>query len=99
MTRAGFDRATLVRVYYPLAKPMYKKGRLETRPIEEEEIPVDIRERYQESQLYLPALTVGYVSDDRMDGHTKEAIARWQATTTLLQLQRGPSDPPTGQAS
>ena len=78
---------------------MYKKGRLETRPIEEEEIPEDILKRYQESPLYLPALTVGYVSDDRMDGHTKEAIKRWQATTTLLQLQRGPSDPPTEQAS
>ena len=60
MARAGFDRATWVRVYYPLAKPMYKKGRLETRPIEEEEIPEDILKRYQESPLYLPALTVGY---------------------------------------
>ena len=60
MTRAGFDRATWVRVYYPLAKPMYKKGRLETRPVEEEPIPADIVERYRKSSLYLPALTVGY---------------------------------------
>ena len=99
MARAGVDRATWVRVYYPLAKPMYTKGRLETQPIEEEEIPEDVLKRYRESQLYLPALTVGYVYDDRMDGHAKEAVKRWQATKTLLQLRGEASDPPTGQAS
>ena len=76
------------------------KGRIrETQPIEEEEIPEDILNRYRDNQLYLPALTVGYVYDDRVDGHAKEAIKRWQATTTLLQLRGETSDHPTGQAS
>ena len=79
---------------------MHMKGRVrETQPIEEEEIPEDILNRYRKNQLYLPVLTVGYVYDDRMDGHAKEAIKRWQATKTLLQLQGEASDPPTGQAS
>ena len=100
MARAGVNRATWVRVHYPLAKPMHMKRRIqETQPIEEEEIPEDILNRYRENQLYLPALTVGYVYDDRMDGHAKEAIKRWYATTTLLQLRGEASDHPTGQAS
>ena len=83
------------------------KGRIqETQPMEEEGIPEDILNRYRDNQLYLPALTVGYVCDDRMDGHAKEAIRRWQATcenrqatTTLLQLRGETSDHLTGQAS
>ena len=66
-------------------------GRIrETQPIEEEEIPEDILNRYRENQLYLPALTVGYVYDDRMDGHAKEAIKRWHATKTPFNYEGRP---------
>ena len=42
---------------------------------------------------------LAFMYDDRMDGHAKEAIKKWQATTTLLQLRGETSDHPTGQAS
>ena len=73
---------------------------------EEEGVPEDILNQYRDTRLYLPALTAGYVCDDRMDGHAREAIQRWQATyenrqatTTLLQLRGETSGHLTGQAS
>ena len=73
---------------------------------EDEEIPEAILNQYRDTRLYLPALTTGYVCDDRMDGHAREAIQKWQAsyenrqaTKTLLQLQGETSRHLTGQAS
>ena len=73
---------------------------------EDEEIPEAILNQYRDTRLYLPALTAGYVCDDRMDGHAREAIQKWQAnyknrqaTTTLLQLQGETSGHLTGHAS
>ena len=99
MARSGFDRAKWVRVHYPLAKPLYKKGSLELRQVEEEPIPAEIVEQYRTSLLYLPLLTVGYVSDDRMDRHTEDAIKKWQAARDLLQMGRQRNDPPTERSS
>ena len=76
MARAGVDRATWVRVHYPLAKPMHMKRRIqETQPIEEEEIPEDILNRYRENQLDLPALTVPHKpAVDLLRGNVKSLI-------------------------
>ena len=54
------------------------KGRIQRIPPmeEEEEIPEDILNQYRDTRQYLPALTAGYVCDDRMDGHAREAIQR-----------------------
>ena len=72
---------------------------MELRQVEEEPIPAEIVQQYRTSLLYLPLLTVGYVSDDRMDRHTEDAIKKWQAARDLLQMGRQREDPPTGQSS
>ena len=65
MARAGVDRATWAKINYPLARPIGVRGRIQKvqPPDAGEIIPDTIRtNQYENTRLYLPALTAGYVT-------------------------------------
>ena len=75
-------------------------------PNDGEIIPEVVRDKYDKIKLYLPALTAGYICDDRMEAHAREAIKNWEdkaikeweakeLSAQLLRSSRDEAQPPT----